>query len=94
LELLAAGVQPWSLRYPRVRLRRAVLHGTVADGLVRAAAGAFLLVVGDKRRGPVARARAGDVPLAVIRRAHCPTTLVPVFRWTGESGPATPDRSR
>jgi nucleotide-binding universal stress UspA family protein len=80
LELLAAEVEPFSLKHPRVHLRRAVLYGTVTEGLVRAAAGAVLLVVGDKRRGSVSRARTGDVPLAVMRRAGCPTAVVPVDR--------------
>jgi nucleotide-binding universal stress UspA family protein len=85
LELLAAAAGPSSRKHPRVQLRRAVLHGTVTDGLVRAAAGAFLLVVGDKRRGSLSRARTGDVPYAVIRRASCPTAVVPVDRRVEES---------
>jgi nucleotide-binding universal stress UspA family protein len=85
LELLATEVEPWSLKYPRIRLRRAVLHGAVADGLVRAAPGALLLVAGDKRRGPLSRTRTGDVPLALIRRVACPTAIVPVDPWVGET---------
>jgi nucleotide-binding universal stress UspA family protein len=53
LELLAAEVEPWSLKYPHVSIRRVVLCGAVIDRLVRAGAGAHLLVVGDKRRGVV-----------------------------------------
>jgi nucleotide-binding universal stress UspA family protein len=85
LELLASEVEPWSLKYPRVRVRQAVLHGAVSDGLVGAAAGAHLLVVGDKRRGPVSRTRSGDVPFALIRRAGCPTAIVPVNSCVGET---------
>jgi nucleotide-binding universal stress UspA family protein len=85
LELLAAEVEPWSLKYPQVIVRRAVLCGTVVDGLVRAAAGARLLVIGDKRRGAVSRARTGDVPFAVVRRADCPTALVPWLNPGGDS---------
>jgi nucleotide-binding universal stress UspA family protein len=84
LELLAAEVEPWSLKYPHVSIRRAVLCGAVIDGLVRAGAGAHLLVVGDKRRGMVSRARTGDVPLAVAQRAACPTAIVPLDRLEGE----------
>jgi hypothetical protein len=85
LDLFASKVEPWSLKYPKVRVRRAVLHGAVADGLARAAAGAHLLVVGDKPRGPVSRTRSGDVPFALIRRAGCPTAIVPVNSWVGET---------
>ena len=84
LELLAAAVEPWSMKYPRVRLRRAVLHGAVTDRLVRAAAGALLLVVGDKRRGPMSRSRTGDVPRAVLRRASCSTAVVPMDGRSGD----------
>jgi nucleotide-binding universal stress UspA family protein len=85
LELLATEVEPWSLKFPRVGLRRAVLHGAVTDGLVEAAAGALLLVVGDKRRGAVSRTSTGDVPRALIHRAGCPTAIVPVSQWVGET---------
>ena len=84
LELLAAEVEPWSLKYPHLSIRRVVLCGAVIDGLVRAGAGAHLLVVGDKRRGVVSRARTGDVPLAVAQRAACPTAIVPLDRSEGE----------
>jgi nucleotide-binding universal stress UspA family protein len=84
LELLAAEVEPWSMKYPHVSIRRAVLCGAVVDGLVRTGDGAHLLVVGDKRRGVVSRARTGDVPLAVAQRACCPTAIVPLDRREGE----------
>lgn len=84
LDLLCAEVEPWSRKYPHVNIRRAVLCGTVVAGLVRAAAGARLLVVGDKRRGVVSRARTGDVPLSVARLAGCPTAVVPLDRREGE----------
>ncbi|RZU54597.1 nucleotide-binding universal stress UspA family protein [Krasilnikovia cinnamomea] len=78
LQLLGAEVEPWMLRYPRSRVRRAVLNGRVADGLRRAGLGAHLLVVGDKHRGLLARTRTGDVPLTVARRAGCPVAVVPI----------------
>jgi nucleotide-binding universal stress UspA family protein len=84
LELLGAEVEPWSRKYPHVNIRRAVLCGAVVAGLIRAAAGARLLVIGDKRRGMVSRARTGDVPLSVARLAGCPTAVVPLDRREGE----------
>jgi nucleotide-binding universal stress UspA family protein len=78
LELLAAETEPWALRHPAVPIRRAVLHGSVADTLIRAGGGARLLVVGDKRRGVIGRARTGDVPLTVAADAPCPVAVVPL----------------
>ncbi|ROP28275.1 universal stress protein [Couchioplanes caeruleus] len=78
LELLAAETEPWALKCPTVPVRRAVLHGRVVDCLVRAGLGARLLVVGDKRRGAVGRARTGDVPLTVATEAPCPVAVVPL----------------
>ena len=84
LELLAAEVEPWTLKYPAVPIRRAVLCGSAADGLIRAGAGARLLVVGDKRRGFIGRARTGDVPLTVAADAPCPTAVVPLDQSEGQ----------
>ncbi|WP_306214003.1 universal stress protein [Actinoplanes sp. RD1] len=36
------------------------------------------VVVGDKRRGVIGRARTGDVPLTVATEATCPVAIVPV----------------
>jgi nucleotide-binding universal stress UspA family protein len=83
LRLLGSEIEPWVLKYPRVRVRRAVLSGTVADGLLRAGRGAHLLVVGHKRRGVVGRARTGDVPLAVAGQAGCPVAVVPLEALEG-----------
>jgi nucleotide-binding universal stress UspA family protein len=78
LGLLAVEVEPWARKYPEVPIRRAVLCGSVPDGLIRAAAGARLLVVGDKRRGVIGRARTGDVPLTVAADAPGPVAVVPL----------------
>lgn len=47
LDLLAVAIEPLTHRYPRVPVKRAVLAGAPSGGLVRAAEGARLLVVGD-----------------------------------------------
>jgi nucleotide-binding universal stress UspA family protein len=77
LELLADATEPWVVRCPAMPIRRAVLHGPVAKALAQAGAGARLLVVGDKRRGVIGRARTGDVPLTVATEASCPVAVVP-----------------
>jgi nucleotide-binding universal stress UspA family protein len=78
LELLGADTEPWVLKYSAVPVRRAVLHGSVSDALIRVGAGARLLVVGDKRRGVIGRARTGDVPLTVATEAPCPVAVIPL----------------
>jgi nucleotide-binding universal stress UspA family protein len=76
-------VSPWSRKYPQTLVRRAVLRGRVTDGLVRAGLGAHLLVVGDRHRGPLSRARTGDVPSSVAHNADCPVAVVPIERREG-----------
>ena len=73
-ELLSAAIQPRQIRHPQVRARRAVLRGRVTDDLVRAGAGARLLVVGDRHRPAT---HSGDAPLALAERARCPVAVVP-----------------
>ncbi|GAA3337451.1 universal stress protein [Amorphoplanes nipponensis] len=83
LRLLAGETRRWTSRGPAPRIRHAVLHGPVSDALIRAGGGARLLVVGDKRRGAVGRARTGDVPLTVAAGAPCPVTVVPADQQEG-----------
>jgi nucleotide-binding universal stress UspA family protein len=77
---LRAEIEPWSRRYPQTRVRLCVSAGAVTDGLVRAGVGAHLLVIGDRHRGVLGRARTGDVPLSVARSADCPVAVVPIER--------------
>jgi nucleotide-binding universal stress UspA family protein len=51
LELLAGAVEPWLLAYPRLPVKCAVYAGHPLPGLLRAARGARLLVVGDRGTG-------------------------------------------
>lgn len=71
LELLAVEVEPWSHKYPSVAVKRGVFAGPPVAGLLRAATGARLLVVGTggSTRGPVAT--------AVLARAAGTVMLVP-----------------
>lgn len=83
-EVLSAEVEPWELKYPRVRARRAILPG---DQLIEAAAGARLLVLG----GP------GGLARAVTRQARCPVTVVPLARdgaRPGRGSTTAPDPRR
>jgi nucleotide-binding universal stress UspA family protein len=72
LDLLGAEVEPWELKYPRVRVERSILSGTTVDDLVRAAAGARLLVIGS------GAATEGGVSFGVTERAQCPVAVVPL----------------
>jgi len=83
-EPLVAEVEPWARKYPDVPVHMAVVGGSVADALIRAAEGARLLVVGDKRRGVIGRARTGDVPLTVATDASCPVAVVPADQREAE----------
>ena len=74
----AGELAPWARKYPTVPLRSVVLPGSVADRLISCSAGAHLLVVGDKRRGVIGRARTGDVPLTVATETPCPVAVVPL----------------
>ncbi|GAA2607919.1 universal stress protein [Paractinoplanes durhamensis] len=77
-QLLTDAVRPWKRIHPGVRTRCSVITGSVDDALIRSAAGARLLVVGDKRRGAGDRARIGDVPLTLATAAPCPVAVVPL----------------
>jgi nucleotide-binding universal stress UspA family protein len=76
LDLLAVEVEPWTHKYPEVTVTRAVLAGRPLPGLLRAAQGARLLVVGDRGRGAAARRLLGSVSHGVLDRAGCPVALV------------------
>jgi nucleotide-binding universal stress UspA family protein len=66
---LAAEVAPWIDEYPLVAVEQAVYAGRPLPGLMRAAAGAALLVVGDRGRGPIGRAVLGSVADGVLDHA-------------------------
>jgi len=62
-----------------------LLQAFVVSRVVRAAGvGAALLVVGDKRRGVIGRARTGDVPMTVATEAPAPVAIVPLEQREGE----------
>jgi nucleotide-binding universal stress UspA family protein len=77
LALLASQVEPIAAHFPDVRVKRATCRGTPADGLRRAAAGAYLLAVGRYGHRIPAALRLGSVSQALIRDASCVVAVVP-----------------
>lgn len=77
LRLLAEQVEPWSHKYPDVPVKRAVYAGRALPALLRAAAGARLLVLGARGHGPAARALLGSVSHGAVDRAAGPVAVAP-----------------
>lgn len=75
-DLLDEVVDPLAVRYPRVPVKRALHRAPAAAGLLRAAVGCTLLVVGRTGRGAAARLLFGSVSHAMIHHARCPVALV------------------
>ncbi|MGY1755108.1 universal stress protein [Blastococcus sp. SYSU D01042] len=74
--LLAEAVAPWRTAAPGLRIEEALVRERPAGALLRAAAGADLLVVGHRHRGLLARL--GSTTHAVLHRAACPVAVVPI----------------
>jgi nucleotide-binding universal stress UspA family protein len=68
-------VEPYTREYPAVPVKRAVYHGGPVPALLRAAAGARLLVVGDRGRSAMARLLLGSVGQGVVSRAAGPVAV-------------------
>ena len=76
LDLLEAALGDAHDAHPDVPIRRFVLREAADQALVSASKGAYLLVVGDRGRGPVARLMFGSVSRHVVRHAHCSVAVV------------------
>jgi nucleotide-binding universal stress UspA family protein len=74
--LLATEAAPWEASFPDVHVKRAVYAGPVVPGLLRAAAGARLLVVGDRGRGLAAATVLGSVAQHMVGSVTCPLVVV------------------
>jgi nucleotide-binding universal stress UspA family protein len=74
---VAAAAEPFEARYPDVPVKRAVFSNRVATGLIRAASGAALLVLGDRGRGRAVRTILGSMTDELVGAAICPTAVIP-----------------
>jgi nucleotide-binding universal stress UspA family protein len=72
--LLQAAIEPWRHRYPDVAVRRACFTGSVAHALLRATAGARLLVIGRHERRPLER-RPSRLVGVLLARTSSPVAL-------------------
>jgi nucleotide-binding universal stress UspA family protein len=76
LSVLSAELEPWEHEYPHVWVKRAVFSGLPVDGLLRAAEGARLLVVGAHGGRPGRRLLLGSTSLDAISRATCSVAVL------------------
>jgi nucleotide-binding universal stress UspA family protein len=66
----------YAAEFPTVDVRRDIVRGHPVAELVRESAGAELLVVGTRGRGPVKSLVLGSVSHSVLHDAHCPVAVV------------------
>lgn len=83
LALLAAEAEPWMRKYPAVTVKRALYSGHPLPGLLRAATGAALLVVGDHGYGRIVRTLLGTVSDGALDAAGCPVAVVHGYERRG-----------
>ena len=69
-------VEPYQRKYPRVQVTEAPREGRAASVLLDASAGAGLIVVGSRGRGPVKGLVLGSVGQTLLRQALCPVLIV------------------
>ncbi|HEY0639461.1 MAG TPA: universal stress protein [Pseudonocardiaceae bacterium] len=74
--VLAERLAGWTDKYPSVELRPVVTPGRPAHSLLRAAAGASLVVVGSRGRGGVTGLLLGSTSHALLHHAPCPVAVV------------------
>lgn len=74
--LLADRLSSWQARYPEVEVRLEVFESRPADGLLKAAEGAQLLVVGSRGHGGFAGAGLGSTSQRLLHHAECPVAVV------------------
>jgi nucleotide-binding universal stress UspA family protein len=74
---LSEALAGWREKYPDVPVTAEVADTSAAAGLVEAAAGAHLLVVGTRGRNRLVGAMLGSVSQGVLHHATCPVAVVP-----------------
>ena len=77
---LSEALAGWREKYPEVPVVAEVADVSAPSGLVAAAAGADLLVVGTHGRNRLMGAVLGSVSQAVLHHATCPVAVVPTHR--------------
>jgi nucleotide-binding universal stress UspA family protein len=92
LELLDSEVEPYARANPAVPVKRAVWHGGAVSGLLRAAAGARLLAVGDRGRAAPTRLLLGSVSQGVVAHGAGPVVVAHAAGSTATLAPVTPER--
>jgi nucleotide-binding universal stress UspA family protein len=80
LDLLAQEIEPWADKYPEVHVKRGVFAGHPIDGLLRAADGAALLVLGERVHRTPAQKLLGTVADGAIDAADAPIAVVKEVR--------------
>ena len=89
-QVLQAAVEPFQPLYPRVPVKIVVHEAPAAAGLLRAAAGAELLVVSTAGHSRIGGAVGGSVSRAMVTRAPCPVAVVPSPAAISLAGAVTP----
>jgi nucleotide-binding universal stress UspA family protein len=74
--LIAEALTGWQEKYPKVPVRRLLLHQAPAKELIRLSHGAQLLVLGARGRGGFRGLLLGSVSQAAIQHAWCPVAVV------------------
>ncbi|MET9128975.1 universal stress protein [Streptomyces antibioticus] len=77
LGFLKAVLQPWRDKFPEVEVLETVVADKPTTALVRASAGAGLLVVGHRLAERTVGPRTGPVTHAAIQHVGCPVAVVP-----------------
>ncbi|TDC64744.1 universal stress protein [Actinomadura sp. GC306] len=70
-------VRPWRERHPKLGVRISVLPARPREALLEAAAGAALVVVGDRGTGGVDQLLLGATSSAMLHHAACTVAIVP-----------------
>jgi nucleotide-binding universal stress UspA family protein len=73
---LDEGLAPWRAKYPELVIDPLVVRDRPARALVRHSAGAQLVVVGSRGRGPLAGLLLGSVSQALLHHAASPVAVV------------------
>lgn len=76
LALTSETVAGWGEKYPDVHVETVTVRTHPVDALVAASTTSDLVVLGGRRRGPLAGALLGTVGHGVLHDAHCPVAVV------------------